>query len=132
MDPAPSAAAMPAATAVSEAAPVAGTPAAEAAAPEPAQVATWREAAAPEPATAVAAAPPEADPAEEHTIADHPLDAALAEETTHVNPAAEDEPTSRLSALDGPEPEDVDSGFGAGVTPSADWDDGDDCWSAPV
>jgi hypothetical protein len=43
-----------------------------------------------------------------------------------------DEPTSRIAALDGPEPEDVEQGFSSGVTPSADWGDDDDCWSAPV
>jgi hypothetical protein len=85
-------------------------------------------------------------PVEELTIADRPLATAVAEQEPEVEettqrlpePAATasqpepDEPTSRIAALDGPEPEDVDQGFASGVTPSADWGDDDDCWSAPV
>jgi hypothetical protein len=67
-------------------------------------------------------------PVDELTMADQPLPTAVA-----APPAAVEEPASRLAALDGPEPEreDLNQGFTAGVTPSADWDD-DDCWSAPV
>ena len=61
-------------------------------------------------------------PVEELTIADRPLAAAV----------AEDEPASRIASLDAPEPEGVEHGFSAGVTPSADWGDDEDCWSAPV
>jgi hypothetical protein len=81
-------------------------------------------------------------PVDELTIADQPMATAVAEEPT-ARPAAPeeptariaaapDEPTSRLAALDGPEPEDLEQDITAGVTPSADWGDDDDCWSAPV
>jgi hypothetical protein len=79
-------------------------------------------------------------PIEDLTMADQPLPVAVLEpevvdepeEATAALPAEPaEEPTSRIAALDGPEPEEVDASFDAGVTRSADWDD-DDCWSAPV
>ena len=79
-------------------------------------------------------------PVDDLTVADRPIEspppdmlAPSAPEPIVEPPAAEpDEPTSRIAALDGPEPEEIDQGFSSGVTPSADWGDDDDCWSAPV
>lgn len=92
-------------------------------------------------ATATATAPPE-----DLTIADQPLPDPLApaaeEPTARLAPAEPladepteplpEEPASRIAALDAPEPDGLEQGFAAGVTPSADWGDDDDCWSAPV
>ncbi|HEX8648151.1 MAG TPA: hypothetical protein VF715_14750 [Thermoleophilaceae bacterium] len=78
--------------------------------------AAWRAPAQPGPRTR------RPHPMDEMTIADRPLATVV----------AEDEPASRIAALDAPEPEGVAQGFSAGVTPSADWGDDDDCWSAPV
>jgi hypothetical protein len=76
-------------------------------------------------------------PADDLTVADRPLEspppdplAPSALEPVVTEPS--DEPTSRIAALDGPEPEEIDQGFTSGVTRSADWGDDDDCWSAPV
>jgi hypothetical protein len=81
-------------------------------------------------------------PVDELTIADRPLASAVAEEppsaATVAEPPpsaaamAEEPPASRLASLDAPEPDGVEQGFSAGVTPSADWGDDEDCWSAPV
>ena len=76
---------------------------------------------------------PEAAPPEPAAALPDPLAPAAEEPTQRLPEPEPDEPTSRIAALDGPEPEDLDQGFASGVTPSADWgDDDDDCWSAPV
>jgi hypothetical protein len=99
----------------------------------------WRVAAQPGPRTR------RTHPVDELTIADRPLAAAVAEPPAVAEPSTVAEPpvvaeppavpepsASRISALDAPEPEGVEQGFSAGVTPSADWGDDEDCWSAPV
>jgi hypothetical protein len=109
-------------------------------------------------ACAEPAEPPSVAADEELTIADRPLATAVAEpaaeEPTLAEPTLEEatlaeppdllapstpeplpleeEPTSRIAALDPPEPEGLQDGGDHGVTASVDWDDGDDCWSAPV
>ncbi len=108
--------------------------------------AAWAVASRPGPRTRRDAAEPASVVADEElTIADRPLatvaeppQVELPEPPDPLAPAApeplplDDEPTSRISALDPPEPEGLEDGTDNGVTPSADWDGEDDCWSAPV
>ena len=101
--------------------------------------AAWREAAQSGPRRSRQQAP---HPLEELTLADRPLAAAVAEPpeyvepepVAHVEPEPEPEPIGHVEPEPEPEPESepVAHGPAAGVTPSADWGDDDDCWSAPV
>jgi hypothetical protein len=107
--------------------------------------AAWRIASQPGPRRGRGAPEPAATPAsvvadEELTIADRPL-AAMVAEPEVGEPGVAEPPDPFAAAAPEPvieptvepaEPDDADQMAAAGVTPSADWDDDEDCWSAPV